>query len=54
MVANIPENLISIAPQVKEVRVIFDAFPDTEITATIKEIGAEASATTINASTFGT
>lgn len=46
MVVNIPENLISLAPQVKEVLVIFDAFPDQKITATIKEVGAEASETT--------
>lgn len=46
MVVNIPESMISLAPQVEEVVVIFDAFPDVEITGTIKEIGAEASETT--------
>ena len=46
MVISIPESLISLAPQVQEVLVVFDAFPDVEITATIKEIGSEASQTT--------
>ena len=46
MVVNIPESMISVAPQVKEVITIFDAFPDVEIVGRIKEIGAEASETT--------
>ena len=46
MTVDIPESLISLAPQVKEVTVIFDPFPDREILAEIKEIGTEASATT--------
>lgn len=46
MIVNVPENLISLAPSVLEVEVIFDAFPDKKITATIKEIGTEASQTT--------
>lgn len=46
MVINIPENLISNAPYVTKVFVRFDAFPDREIEATIKEIGREASQTT--------
>ncbi len=46
MVVNIPESMISLAPRVKEVVVIFDAFANVEITGTIKEIGAEASETT--------
>ena len=46
MVVNIPENLISLTPYVTEVDVSFDAFPGREITATIKEIGTEASQTT--------
>lgn len=45
-VVNIPENLISYAPQVKKVFVRFDTFPDREIPALIKEIGKEASKTT--------
>jgi RND family efflux transporter MFP subunit len=43
---NLPENLISFAPHVKEIYCRFDAFPDHEIPATIIEIGTEASATT--------
>lgn len=46
MVVNIPESLISLAPYVEDVKVIFDSFPDTEIPAKIKEIGTEASRTT--------
>ena len=46
MVVDIPENLISLAPQAKDIVVTFDAFPDTEIEAVIAEIGTEASATT--------
>ena len=46
MVVNIPESMISFAPQVKEVVTIFDAFPNVEIIGAIKEIGAEASETT--------
>ncbi len=46
MVVDIPETLISLAPQVETLTVVFDAFPDVEIVATIKEIGAEASQTT--------
>ncbi len=46
MVVNIPESLISLAPYVEDVKVVFDPFPDTEIPAKIKEIGTEASATT--------
>jgi RND family efflux transporter MFP subunit len=45
-VVNIPENLISLAPQVKVVKVEFDAFPGEPLDATIKEIGTEASAAT--------
>lgn len=43
---NIPESLISRAATVERVLVRFDAFPDVEIPATIKEIGKEASKTT--------
>ena len=46
MVVDIPEVLISLVPKVKRVLVIFDAFPEHEIAATVKEIGAEASETT--------
>ncbi len=46
MIINIPENLISNAPYVTKVFVRFDAFPEQEIEATIKEIGREASQTT--------
>ena len=46
LVVNIPETLISLAPQVTEAIVVFDAFPDIEISATVKEIGTEASQTT--------
>ena len=46
MVVNIPESLISLAPHVEDIKVVFDPFPDTEISAQIKEIGTEASVTT--------
>ena len=46
MVINIPENLIALAPQAKNIEVIFDPFPDKKIPAEIKEIGNEASRTT--------
>jgi RND family efflux transporter MFP subunit len=46
MVINIPESGISNSPYVKRIRVVFDAFPDRELAAEIKEIGKEASTTT--------
>ena len=46
MIVNIPENLISLMPRVHDVVVAFDAFPDLEVLARIKEIGTEASETT--------
>ena len=46
MTIDIAESLISLAPQVKDVTVVFDPFPDREIVAVIKEIGTEASETT--------
>jgi RND family efflux transporter MFP subunit len=46
MIVNIPENLISLVNRVLEVEVVFDAFPGVKLTATIKEIGTEASQTT--------
>lgn len=42
----VPEGLISYAPYVTEIGVRFDAFPDLEIAARIKEIGREASQAT--------
>jgi RND family efflux transporter MFP subunit len=45
-VVNIPETMISLAPQVGGIRVRFDAFPDLELSAEVKEIGTEASTTT--------
>ena len=46
MLIHVPENLISLAPYVTKILCRFDAFPDREITARIKEIGKEASQTT--------
>jgi len=46
MVIDIPEILISSVPETGKVLVSFDAFPDQDIIASIKEIGAEASETT--------
>ena len=45
-VVNIPESEISVIPDVTNIRVRIDAFPDLEIPAQIKEIGTEASQTT--------
>lgn len=46
MIVDIPESKISIVSQVKRITVIFDAFPNRKISATVKEIGKEASSTT--------
>lgn len=46
MVIDVPENLISLVPQVQNVNIVFDAFPDLTYNATVKEIGSEASETT--------
>jgi RND family efflux transporter MFP subunit len=46
MVVNIPENVISGLPNVKDIAVTFDAFPDQPVPAEIFEIGTEASQTT--------
>jgi RND family efflux transporter MFP subunit len=46
MVINIPESLITLAPQVADVTVTFDVFPDVKVPATVKEVGSEASQTT--------
>ncbi len=43
---SVPESLIGYAPYVKEVTVRFDALPDREIKAEVKEIGREASEAT--------
>ncbi len=45
-VINVPEGLISLAPYVEEIKVKFDALPDTEVPAKIKEISKEASQAT--------
>ena len=45
-VVNIPERDISIIPDITNIKVRFDAFPDLEVPAEIKEIGTEASQTT--------
>ncbi len=46
MVVDIPETMISAAPTAYDIKVEFDAFPELEIPATIKEIGTEANQTT--------
>ena len=46
LIVDIPEHLISLAPLLDTAEVRFDAFPDAELVATVKEIGAEASQTT--------
>jgi RND family efflux transporter MFP subunit len=43
---NIPETIISYVRQAPEMWLVFDAFPDKKIPATIKEVGTEASLTT--------
>jgi RND family efflux transporter MFP subunit len=43
---DLPESLISFVPYVKEVWVEYDVFPDRKISASIKEVGTEASQTT--------
>ncbi len=46
MVIAIPESLISYTPEVTDITVTFDAFPDVRVPATVKEIGTSASTTT--------
>lgn len=46
MVVDIPEDLISLAPQVKDIFVVFDAFKDIKIPAKISKIGTEATENT--------
>ncbi len=43
---NIPESMISLVPYVQDLKVRFDAFPEVELSAEGKEVGAEASPTT--------
>ncbi|GBC61330.1 efflux RND transporter periplasmic adaptor subun it [Desulfonema ishimotonii] len=43
---NIPEKMISAIPRMTDISVRFDAFPDRDIPAKIKEVGTEASRTT--------
>ena len=43
---NVPEQIIPKMEYVKDITIIFDAFPDREIPARIKEVGTEASAGT--------
>lgn len=45
-IINVPENLIGYVPFVVDITVKFDALPDTEIKANIKEVGKEASQAT--------
>jgi RND family efflux transporter MFP subunit len=46
MVIDVSEGLISIAPYVERIVVVFDPFPDVEVEAEIHEIGREATETT--------
>ncbi len=46
MIIQIPENLISLEPYVESVLVTFDALPDVEVSAGIKEVGREATQAT--------
>jgi RND family efflux transporter MFP subunit len=46
MVMQIPESLIGSVPLLEDIEVRFDPFPDIAISATVKEIGSEASETT--------
>jgi RND family efflux transporter MFP subunit len=46
MVIDVPEGLISLAPYVYKLVVVFDAFPDVEVEAKILELGTEATETT--------
>lgn len=45
-VINVPENLIGYAPYVEDINVVFDALPDVQVPAKIKEIGKEATQAT--------
>jgi RND family efflux transporter MFP subunit len=46
MVVNIPEDRISEVPNVKDITVTFDSFPDQPVPAEVFEVGTEASLTT--------
>ena len=46
MIINVPEGVISYAPHVERIDVVFDSFPDTTLSAQILEIGREATETT--------
>ena len=46
MIINVPESIIPLVPYSEDIKIIFDTFPDREISAAIKEIGKEASLTT--------
>ncbi len=46
MVIDIPESLISMVPYATNIKVVFDAFPEHQLSAAVKEIGKEASSTT--------
>ncbi len=46
MVIDVPEGLITLAPFVEKISVVFDPYPDLEIEAKIQEIGKEATETT--------
>ena len=45
-VVDVPDSLIAYVPFVEEAEVVFDSFPDVALSATVKEIGTEASPTT--------
>jgi len=46
MIIDIPESKISLVPYAEKITVVFDAFPDHQISAAVKEIATEASSTT--------
>ena len=46
MIIDIPESMISVVRYAVDINVVFDAFPGRKISATVKEIGTEASLTT--------
>jgi RND family efflux transporter MFP subunit len=46
MVIDVPEGLITLAPYVERLVVVFDPYPDIEFEATIQEIGKEATEAT--------
>jgi RND family efflux transporter MFP subunit len=46
MKVDVPEQLITLAPNIRDITVSFDAFPGKQVPAEIKEIGTEASVST--------